>query len=152
MRAAMDQLDLPEVAAKALIAGYETAFPHVVVYQDKVVRKHSIAGYVQNQYGRRYYIDDNQKAYKLANYLIQGTCADMLKEGIIEIDKLLLNYKSRFIMNIHDELMFEIWKGEEFLIPEILKIMQSHEWHYVPIVSDVEVARTTWAEKEEWAI
>ena len=152
MRAAMDQLDLPEVAAKALIAGYETAFPHVVVYQDKVVRKHSIAGYVQNQYGRRYYIDDNQKAYKLANYLIQGTCADMLKEGIIEIDRLLLNYKSRFIMNIHDELQFEIWKGEEFLIPEILKIMQSHEWHYVPIVSDVEVARTTWAEKEEWAV
>lgn len=151
MRAAMDQLDLPEVAAKALIAGYEIAFPHVVKYQEKVVRKHLIAGFVENQYNRRYYIDDHQKAYKLANYLIQGTCADMLKDGIIKIDRLLLSYKSRFIMNIHDELQFEIWKGEEFLIPEILKIMQGHDWHFVPIVSDVEIARNTWADKEDWA-
>ena len=148
--AAMDQLDLPEVAAKALIKGYEIAFPHVIIYQNKVIHKHSLAGYVQNQYDRRYYIDDNQKAYKLANYLIQGTCADMLKDGIIKIDKLLQGYKSRFIMNIHDELMFEIWKGEELLIPEILKIMQGHDWHYVPIVSDVEIATDTWATKEEW--
>lgn len=149
--AAMEQLDLPRVAAEALIKGYETAFPHVITYQEKVSHKHLIAGYVQNQYGRRYYLQDNRDAYKLANYLIQGTCADMLKEGIIEIDRLLLSYKSRFIMNIHDELQFEIWKGEEFLIPEILKIMQSHNWHYVPIVSDVEVAYSTWADKEDWS-
>ena len=150
LRAAMDEQGLPKAAAMALIKGYETAFPHVITYQQKVIHKHLIAGYVQNQYHRRYYVDDNNNAYKLANYLIQGTCADMLKEGIIQIDKLLMNHKSRFIMNIHDELQFEIWKGEEFLIPEILKIMQDHDWHFIPIVSDVEIATDTWATKEEW--
>lgn len=150
LRAAMEEQGLPKPAAMALIKGYETAFPHVLIYQQKVSHKHALAGYVQNQYGRRYYIDDNSNAYKLANYLIQGTCADMLKEGIIKIDRLLQKHKSRFIMNIHDELQFEIWKGEEFLIPQILQIMQDHDWHYVPIVSDVEIARNTWADKEDW--
>jgi DNA polymerase-1 len=101
-------------------------------------------------YDRRYYLDDNNKAYKLANYCVQGTCADMLKECIIKIDKLLEYYKTRFIMNIHDELQFEVWKGEEFLIPQILDIMQGHDWHEIPIVADVEVTFNTWADKSDW--
>lgn len=72
----------------------------------------------------------------------------MLKECIIKIDKLLESYKTRFQMNIHDELSFEVWKGEEFLIPQILEIMQGHEWHFVPVVSDVEAAYDTWANKK----
>jgi DNA polymerase-1 len=148
---AMEVLDLPRVAADALVSGYETSFPEVITYQKWVVKMHNIDGYVENQYGRRYYLDDNRDAYKLANYLIQGTCADMLKEGIIAIDELLLPYKSRFIMNIHDELQFEIWKGEEHLIQKILDIMQTHDWHQVPIVSDVEIAEDTWATKKEVA-
>jgi DNA polymerase I len=149
MKAAMEQLDLPEVAAKALIAGYEIAFPEVVVYQNAVIRQHSRQGYVTNMYDRRYYIDDNNKAYKLANYLIQGTCADMLKECTILISELLENYNTRMILQVHDEIQFEVWAGEEHLIPQILQIMQGHEWHYVPIVSDVEVAKETWAEKKK---
>lgn len=146
---AMETLNIPRVAAQALVDGYERSFPHVITYQEKVVRAHAIKGYVVNRYGRRYYLDNNSDAYKLANYLIQGTCADMLKEGIIAIDKLLASHKSRFIMNIHDELQFEIWKGEEFLIPQILQLMQGHDWHMVPIVSDVEIAEESWAEKIE---
>jgi DNA polymerase-1 len=53
-------------------------------------------------------------------------------------------------MNIHDELQFEIWKGEEHLIQKILDIMQSHDWHQVPIVSDVEIAEENWATKKDW--
>lgn len=149
---AMDTLNIPRVAAQALVDGYEKSFPHVIVYQEKVVRAHAIKGYVVNRYGRRYYLDSNNDAYKLANYLIQGTCADMLKEGIIAIDELLKPYKTRFIMNIHDELQFEVWKGEEFLIPQILQLMQGHDWHMVPIVSDVEIAEESWADKKEMEV
>lgn len=149
--AAMDQLDLPEIAAKALIKGYEVAFPGVILYQEAIYKAwEDNGGYVKNMYQRRYYIDNRRKVYKLGNYCIQGTCADMLKECIIEIDALLMEYKSRFIMNIHDELQFEIWKGEEFLIEKLLKIMQTHDWHYVPVVSDVEIATDTWATKKDW--
>jgi DNA polymerase I len=150
LRAAMEEQGLPKAVAMALIKGYSEAFPLVVAYQEAIVRKHNYNGYVKNMYDRRYYIEDNNKAYKLANYCVQGTCADMLKECMIEIDALLLNHKTRFIMNIHDELQFEVWAGEEFLIAEILKIMQGHDWHYVPIVSDVEIAKDNWADKKDW--
>lgn len=151
---AMDLFDVEDkiarIVATALIEGYEKAFPGVITYQTKVSRAHALKGYVVNQYERRYYLDNNNESYKLANYLIQGTCADMLKEGIIAIDEFLKDYKTRFIMNIHDELQFELWKGEEFLIPQILEIMQGHDWHMVPIVSDVEIAEDTWANKKDW--
>lgn len=47
------------------------------------------------------------------------------------------------------EIQFESCPGEEFIIAELRKIMQSHDWHLVPIVCDVEVTYTNWAEKEE---
>ncbi len=98
-------------------------------------------------YGRRYYLKDNNKAYKLANYLIQGTCADMLKECIIEIDQLLKDWKSRFVMTVHDELSFYIAAGEEHLVSKIKSIMETHTWHLVPLVSDVEVTTGAWVNK-----
>ena len=72
----------------------------------------------------------------------------MLKNKILEVDKLLLPYKSRFQMNIHDELSFEIYNGEEFLVPVIKKIMEDVDWMTIPVVADVEKTNTNWAEKE----
>ena len=73
----------------------------------------------------------------------------MLKEKIVEIDKLLLPYKSRFQMNIHDELSFEIHKGEEFLYPLIKKIMEDVDWMVVPAIADLEITTDNWADKKE---
>lgn len=142
--AAMKSIKISEEAADALVRGYSEAFPQVLVYQNKVVQSLRSNGYVTNMYGRRYYLNDTNKAYKLANYCIQGTCADMLKECIIEIDELLLNYKSSFVMTVHDELSFYIAHGEEFLVPKIKHIMENHPWHYIPIIADVELATDTW--------
>ena len=72
----------------------------------------------------------------------------MLKEKIIEVDNFLKPYKTRFQMNIHDELSFEVYTGEEFLIPTIKKMMEDVDWMTVPVVADVEVTHTNWAEKE----
>ena len=99
--------------------------------------------------GRRYYIDNPRHAYKLANYCVQGSCADDLKRAIIEIDKLLINYNSRFILPVHDELQFEIWKGEEHLIPRLLEFMEDTKWSLIPIIADVEVTYTNWRDKED---
>lgn len=152
LRAAIDQLDLPENIAKALIAGYKQAFPGVKIYQQKVEMKFRKCGGVRNRYGRLYFLDpENARfSYRLSNHLIQGTCADMLKDCIIKIDRLLQEKmaKSRMLLTVHDELQFEIWKGEEWLIPLILQIMEDQEWHWVPIVCDAEVTYTNWAEKK----
>lgn len=145
-KAAMRQLDLPKKVASALVEGYSNTFPEVIIYQEAVSHKHSINGYVKNMYDRHYYLANNRIAYKLANYLIQGTCADLLKESIIKIDKYLADKKSRFIMNIHDELQFEIHKDERHIVPELKAIMEDHDWHYVPIIADVEYTETNWAQ------
>jgi DNA polymerase-1 len=133
--------------AKRLDEGYYAAFPDVLKYQKLVVGVHGKRGYVENAFGRRYYIENSRDAYKLTNYIIQGSCADDLKRKIVQIDALLLKYRSRFQMNIHDELSFEIYNGEEFLVPKIKAIMEKADFMKVPCVSDIEVTYTTWADK-----
>lgn len=152
LRAAMEQLDLPKVVAMALLQGYEEAFPEVVVFREKVQQRYDERGYVQNMFGRRYYLssENSRWSYRLSNYLIQGTCADLLKECIFKIDHFLQKReaKSRMILTVHDEIQIEVWKGEEWLIPKIKEIMENHPWHLIPIVCDVERTNTTWADKE----
>jgi Ser/Thr protein kinase RdoA (MazF antagonist) len=47
------------------------------------------------------------------------------------------------------ELSFEIWNGEEHIIPQLVVIMEDFgDWCKVPIVADVEITKTNWAEKE----
>ena len=147
-KALMEQFGFDKPTAEALNQGYYDAFPKVLDYQKLVTQTFHRRGFVRNRYGRRYYLADKRFVYRLYNYIIQGTCADMLKHKILEVDKLLLPYKSRFQMNIHDELSFEIYKGEEFLIPVIKTIMEDVDWMTVPVVADVEVTKTNWAEKE----
>ena len=150
-KAAMQNLNLPELIADALVKAYYAAFPHIKKFQKAVIRQHgkNFRNFVQNMYKRRYYRFSDMAIYQLGNYLVQGTCADMMKECIITIDKLLTNYKTRLILTVHDELQFEVWKGEEYLIPQIKKIMETHEWHLVPIVADVEYTETNWSEKKD---
>lgn len=152
--AAMEQLNLPKFVAEALIQGYEKAFPGVIAYGEAVQYQHQRRGYVQNMYGRRYYLNDLNKSYVLNNYLIQGTCADLLKDSMLKIYEYLKsqNCKTKMIMCIHDEIQFTSVKGEEHHIMECKKIMEKHDWHYVPIVADVEVTETSWADKEEVSV
>jgi DNA polymerase I-like protein with 3'-5' exonuclease and polymerase domains len=51
-------------------------------------------------------------------------------------------------MNIHDEMSFEIYDGEEFLIEKIKAIMENVPNMIVPVVAEVETTETNWAEKE----
>jgi DNA polymerase-1 len=153
LKSAMEQLDLPEKVAQALIDGYSQAFPHVITYQKTVARKHRKNGYIQNMYGRRYYIRDHRKAYKLSNYGVQGTCADAMKEAIILMDEYIQknNLKTRLVLPVHDEQQVERYKGEDHHIKELLKIMEEvfDSWCLVPVVCDMEMTETTWYDKEE---
>lgn len=53
-------------------------------------------------------------------------------------------------MSIHDECVFEIWEGEEFIIPQLKEIMQQLEGSLIPILADVEITKTTWDEKVDY--
>jgi DNA polymerase-1 len=90
--------------AKRLIDGYNQAFPGVIQYQKKIIKAHALKGYVHNHFGRRYYLSDVNKAYTLANYVVQGSCADALKKAIIELDEFLADKQTNMVIPIHDKI------------------------------------------------
>jgi DNA polymerase-1 len=146
--ALMEQFGFEESVATKLDKAYYQAFPKILDYQTLVRKIYYQRGYVRNMYGRRYYMRDKRFVYRLYNYLVQGSCADMLKSKIVDVDNLLTPYKSRFQMNIHDEMSFEIYEGEEFLVDKIKAIMENVPKMIVPVVAEVELASKNWAEKE----
>ena len=146
--ALMEQFGFEESVATKLDKAYYQAFPKILDYQTLVRKIYYQRGYVRNMYGRRYYMTDKRFVYRLYNYLVQGSCADMLKSKIVDVDNLLTPYKSRFQMNIHDEMSFEIYEGEEFLVEKIKAIMENVPKMIVPVVAEVELASKNWAEKE----
>lgn len=154
-KALMDSLKISESMADVLNNAYYEAFPKILDYQNWVETEIRSKGYVENLLGRRYYFQNTGEAYKGYNYLIQGSCADFLKSKQIELHKFLEPYESKMVMPIHDELLFSIKNGEEFLIPNIKEILEDSKelMVSVPMVADVSTTKTNWAEKEDtWEV
>jgi DNA polymerase-1 len=149
----MDALKISEDVAKALDAGYNKAFPKVRDYQRWVDKQLQLYGYVANLYGRRYYVSSSNNFYKGYNYLIQGSCADLMKVKEIEIAKFLKsnNLKSRMILVIHDEIQISVPKDEEWIVPKINAILDDNTIiNTLPMICEVEVTNKTWADKEKY--
>lgn len=127
---------------------YYTAFPGVKAYHAYCYNLASQSSYATNLFGIRYY---GLTGHKLINTLIQGSGAYFLKLKMLAVHNYLKenNCKSRYQMNIHDEMSFEIYEGEEHILYDLQQIMQVFEDTLVPIVADLEVSTTTWAEKKE---
>ena len=143
------QFYFPEDMAKALHDGFYRAYPGIKVYADYVEKVIRQQGFIENLFGRKYY---NTTGHLARNYLIQGSGADFMKIKFKEIDDFLTKnkYKSRLQMSIHDECVFEIWEGEEYIIPQLKEIMQQLEGSLIPILADVEITKTTWDEKVDY--
>ena len=147
-----ENLNIDLDTATKLSDAYNNAYPGVIKYQQKVQSELAIKGYVTNLYGRKYYLEKSTNYYKANNYMIQGTGADALKEVEIKICEYLKDKKSRFILPIHDELAIEVAPGEEDEVPKKIKeLMESVNdiIKWVPMVSEVEMTETTWADKKE---
>ena len=91
--------------------------------------------YIKTWFGRRCYFDDSKWAYKGANARIQGGCADVVKIAMVRLFfKTLQGKMSRMVMQIHDELLFEIAFSEMDLIPEIIDVMETtYPQRYLPL-------------------
>jgi DNA polymerase I len=147
------ELGVSDEIAQALDQGYYKAFPRVLDYQkwvDTQIRKY---GYVENLFGRRYYMQYEGNSYKCYNYLIQGFGADFLKTKELEIFEFLKkqNAKTKMALFVHDEIQFHVPADEEeTIIPEIKRIMENNKdfMKYIPLPCDVEKTTTNWAEKE----
>ena len=141
----------PEMVTK-LYNGFHQRFKDVSTYSRYVNEMWlNNGGYVTNLLGRRYYISNSKDVYKLNNYLIQGSAADIIKTCIIRIDNMLQkgNYKTKLQGCIHDELCVCVAEGEHDLIYKIKEIMEHTCKTFVPLVAEIEVTTTNWAEKHE---
>jgi DNA polymerase I len=99
-------------------------------------------------------VSSSNNFYKGYNYLIQGSCADMMKIKEIEIANFLKknNLKSKMILVIHDEVQLSIPKDEEWIVPHIKTILDDNYTYIntLPMICEVEVTNKTWADKEDY--
>ncbi|MDD5826276.1 MAG: DNA polymerase, partial [Bacilli bacterium] len=118
--------------AKNFIDAYFQTFPGIKTYMDKAIQEAHEVGYVKTIMGRKRVIDElNNSNYMIRsmgermalNTPIQGSSADILKKAMIEIDQKFeeFNLKSRMLLQIHDELVFNVYETE---LDEVKKIVQ----------------------------
>jgi DNA polymerase-1 len=154
-RSAMELVGCTYAEAVRYLDDFKAAFPQMARFMKDFSRKAESQGYILNAYGRRYFIEAD-KSYVSVNYLVQGSCADMLKEQMIETNALFhrLKIDGGIIMTIHDELMFEINNKHisKNLLLQIKNIMENHHGKFPQFKKlKVEFSRITegWNKKEK---
>ena len=140
--------DRSEEECHRIDAAYYKAFPGVKEYHNYCYKAADNFGHIANMFGVNYY---GLSGHKLINTLVQGSAAVFLKYKIIEIDRYLAEHKlhSRLQMQIHDELSWVLADGEQEHFFKLKEIMETWDETKVPIVADMEVTTTTWADKVE---
>jgi len=135
--------------AKGFIDRYFSAFTGLAKYLEEVKDMARTLGYVETKYGRRLQLPDIHSgvqqiragAERLAtNMPIQGTAADIIKMAMIEIDKGLskISPKSRMLMQVHDELVFEAPKDDVAKVSKFVEqSMEAVAKLKVPVNADV---------------
>lgn len=117
------RLGIPRGEASELIKNYFATYPRIKAYMDETIQKAKEQGYVETLMGRRRYIRDINSAnatvrgYAERNAInapIQGSAADLIKVAMINIWKRMKaeNLESKMIMQVHDELVFEVPEHE----------------------------------------
>ena len=129
---------------------YFMQIPEAEPFIRQVHRVTRTRGYIKNLYGRKRNLDHNE-VYKAPNALIQGCAADYLKSKIVLIYKYLkaVKAKSRMLLIVHDEVVFEIHKNELYLLPKLKRLLSDYETFRVPITAGIEKGTPSWGSKEE---
>lgn len=134
------QLNIKRTEAKEIIDNYFKQYKGLRNYMDQTVTFARQHGYVSTLLGRRRYLRDINSRNSLArsnaermaiNTPIQGTAADMIKVAMINIHRQLAekNLKSRMILQVHDELLFDVFKPE---LDEVKALVEHHLKHAIP--------------------
>ena len=127
-----EQIDSSQGEAKNIIQSFYKAYPEIENYYKNLLSKAYEDLYVETMFGRRRYLKDlasdkhmvKEQAKRMAmNAPIQGTAADIIKSAMIKVDEALSknNYKSKLVLQIHDELILKIYKDEKDEVYSLVK-------------------------------
>jgi len=133
------QLDIDPASASELMAKYFERFGGIRDYLKTVVITAREKGYTETILGRRRYLPDlnheNRQRREIAeraalNAPIQGSAADIIKIAMLNVQKSITeeNLKSRLLLQVHDELILEVWPGEKDLLEKIVKNQMSNSY------------------------
>ena len=154
------QLDCPRAEAKALIDGYFGVFPQVKTFIEHQKQFARDKGYVETLFGRKRYLPDilshNSIVRSFAernavNAPVQGTAADIIKMAMVSIAQRLKkeNLRARMIMQVHDELNFNVPAEEADKVRELVVYEMQNAVHLsVPLIADCGVG-ANWLEAHE---
>ena len=135
--------------ASQLIDGYFATYPGVKAYMDESIRRAREQGYVETMYGRRRYLPDilsrnsvvrGNAERNAINTPIQGSAADIIKLAMIRIQEEFYHreFHSRMILQVHDELNFDVFPDELESVKEIVRsAMESATKLEVPLTVDM---------------
>ena len=150
-------LQISRAEAKEIIDAYFNKFSDVKNYIDNAIIKARKKKYVETLLGRRRYLRDiDSRNFTLRSFSernainspIQGSAADIIKLAMIEISKWIKKneFNSKMIMQVHDELVFDVCENElEYFQSNIKKIMENVVKLRVPLTVDLGVGKT-WLE------
>jgi DNA polymerase-1 len=152
-----NQTSLSRKEAADLIEAYYTTYPKLKSYMSNQVDFARENGYVQTVLGRRRYLKDINSANMMVksgaernavNAPIQGSAADIIKIAMINIHKKLTteNWKSKMLLQVHDELVFDVHNSELEKIKPIIKFEMEHAFKLdVPLYVEIGVGKN-WLE------
>lgn len=150
-----ENLGISTKEASNFIEQYLNTYPGIKTYMDETIKKAHENKYVKTLFNRKRNIPElDNKNYMIRsgaerialNTPIQGTSADIIKIAMVEASKKLKesNMKTKMILQVHDELIFDVFKNELDMVKEIVKeTMEGVCKMSVPLKVDIEVG-TDW--------
>ena len=127
------QINVSNHEADEFLNAYFSRFPEIKVYMDETIKFCRKSGYVNNIFGRRSHFNGiNDKNFNVRNFQeraainapIQGSASEIMRLAMIRIDEKLKSFKdspSKMLLQIHDELIFEVPKKEVKTITKIIE-------------------------------
>jgi DNA polymerase-1 len=132
-----ERLTIGRKEAKDLIDGYFNSYPGVKIYMDESINKARNVGYVTTMFGRKRYLNDIHSRNQVVrgnaernaiNAPIQGSAADIIKIAMVKIHERMKaeKFTSKMILQVHDELIFEVVNDEFERLKEMVLFEMSN--------------------------
>ncbi|WP_440918546.1 DNA polymerase I [Candidatus Pelagibacter sp.] len=149
------QINVTNHEAEEFLNAYFLKFPEIKIYMDRTIKFCRKSGFVNNIFGRRsHFININDKNYNIRNFQeraainapIQGSAAEIMRLAMIRLNKKLSdqkNQKTKMLLQIHDELIFETPKEEakrisKIIIDEMSSVVKSEQHSFsIPLTVDL---------------
>ncbi|MDC3028381.1 DNA polymerase I [Candidatus Pelagibacter sp.] len=157
------QINVSNYEAEEFLNSYFSKFPEIKVYMDQTIKFCRKSGYVNNIFGRKsHFININDKNYNVRNFQeraainapIQGSASEIMRLAMIRLEKRLneqKNKKTKMLLQIHDELIFETPKEEvnritNMINEEMSSVVKSDQHSFsIPLTVDLNTGNN-WGE------